>query len=107
MSEMATGVYIGPHLEHKSRGGILWKSRKKGRMSMENQIGKVAYWLGIICTVIAIVTRGLAVIGIWALPGGGAGRISLSYKSFLDGAMLFFVMAIASSVAVWVKQQRS
>jgi uncharacterized membrane protein YiaA len=79
-------------------------------MSMENQLGKAAYWLGIVCTVIAIITRGLAMIGVWSgtLAGAAAaGKIPLSYKSFLDGAMLFFVMAIASFVATWAKAQKA
>ena len=80
-------------------------------MNLEKQICNAAYWLGIVCTVIALVTRGLAALGIWTatLTGGGIhpGTLPMSYKSFLDGAMLFFVMAIASSVALWTKTQKS
>ncbi len=49
-------------------------------------------------------------VGIWVAPLAGAGavgRIPLSYKSFLDGAVLFFLMAIASSVTLWDKTQKS
>ncbi|MFZ0277071.1 MAG: hypothetical protein WA254_22310 [Candidatus Sulfotelmatobacter sp.] len=74
---------------------------------MEKQLCTAAYWLGIVSTVVAIITRALAMIGIWVLPAATSRKIPLSYKSFLDGAMLFFVMAIASSVAMWVKQQKS
>jgi hypothetical protein len=35
-----------------------------------------------------------------------AGKIAPSYRTFLDGAILFFMMAIASSVVTWVKAQR-
>jgi len=76
---------------------------------MEKQLCSTAYWIGILCTIIAVITRALAMIGVWVAPvagGGAVGRIPLSYKSFLDGAMLFFLMAIASSVTMWVKAQK-
>ena len=74
---------------------------------MEKQLCTVAYWIGVICTALALITRLLAVIGVIVLPAATSGKIPISYRSFLDGAMLFFVMAIASSVAMWVKQQKS
>ncbi len=77
---------------------------------MEKDLGIVAYWLGIVCTVIALITRGLAMLGFWATTLSGvtsSGRVVLSYKSFLDAALLFFVMAIASAVAMWAKTQKS
>jgi hypothetical protein len=75
---------------------------------VDKQICKVSYWIGLLCTVIAIVARVLAMIGVMAGPlagGGAAGRIPLSYKSFLDGAMLFFLMSIASAVGMWAKDK--
>jgi hypothetical protein len=76
-------------------------------MNMEKQLCTVAYWIGVISTVLALITRLLAVVGVFVLPAATSGKIPISYRSFLDGAMLFFVMAIASSVAIWVKQQES
>jgi hypothetical protein len=76
-------------------------------MYMEKQLGNAAYWVGILSTVIALVTRLLAAAGVFLFPVSSAGKIPISYKSFLDGAMLFFVMAIASSAAVWAKSQKS
>jgi hypothetical protein len=76
-------------------------------MNMEKQLGTVAYWIGVVSTVVAIITRLLTAIGVFVFPAATGGKIPISYRSFLDGAMLFFVMAIASSVAMWVKQQRS
>jgi hypothetical protein len=73
---------------------------------MEKQLCTAAYWIGIVSTVLALITRLLAAIGVFVLPVS-PGKVPISYKSFLDGAMLFFVMAIASSVAMWVKQQKS
>ena len=74
---------------------------------MEKQLGTIAYWVGVVSTVVAIITRLLTAIGIFIFPLPAAGKVPISYRSFLDGAMLFFVMAIASSVALWIKQQRS
>ena len=73
---------------------------------MEKQLCSAAYWIGIISTVLAVIGRGLAVLGIFVFPVV-PGRILISYKTFLDGAMLFFVMAIASSVTMWAKGQNS
>jgi hypothetical protein len=88
---------------------VLWKSAK-GELTLDKQICKVSYWIGLLCTVIAIITRGLTMIGVMAGPlaggtGGALGRIPLSYKSFLDGAMLFFLMSIASAVGMWAKDR--
>jgi len=74
---------------------------------MEKQLGTVAYWIGVASAVVAVITRLLTAIGVFVFPAATSGRIPISYRSFLDGALLFFVMAIASSAAMWVKQQRS
>jgi hypothetical protein len=82
---------------------------QEGELTLDKQICKVSYWIGLLCTVIAIIERGLTMIGIMAGPlagGGAAGRIPLSYKSFLDGAMLFFLMSIASAVGMWAKDKQ-
>lgn len=74
---------------------------------MEKHLCSAAYWLGIICTVLALITRGLTVFGVFVFPLPSPGRVPISYRSFLDGAMLFFVMAIASSATLWAKSQKS
>ena len=73
---------------------------------MEKKLIGVAYWIGIICAVIAILARGLALIGVFIFPISPS-KIEFSYWSFLEGAVLFFVMAIASSVVTWAKAQKS
>ncbi|MFY9801624.1 MAG: hypothetical protein WA211_01265 [Candidatus Acidiferrales bacterium] len=63
---------------------------------MEKQLSALGYWLGVICTALALIFRALTVINMipphMGLPGGNA----LSYMSFLHGAVLFFLLAIAS-----------
>lgn len=75
---------------------------------MEKKLAIIAYWIGIACTVIAVIERGLAMIGVWGSPSVSRfiWQMQLSGKSFLDGAMLFFLMAVASSAALWVKTHK-
>lgn len=76
---------------------------------MEKRLGMVAFWIGIVCTVLALISRGLELIGVLMFPlvASSSGRVQLSPKSFLDGAMLFFLMAIACSTNAWAKMQRT
>jgi hypothetical protein len=72
---------------------------------LEKQLSTIGYWLGILSTLLAIVFRGLAVLGVAIFPVAAPGKIPLSYRSFLDGAMLFFMLAIASSLIKWARSQ--
>jgi hypothetical protein len=73
---------------------------------LEKQLSIGAYWIAVVSTVLALITRLLAAMGIFVLPQT-PGKIPISYRSFLDGAMLFFIMAIASSVIAWAKAQKT
>jgi hypothetical protein len=73
---------------------------------LEKQLATAAYWIGILSTVIALIMRGLAVMGMFAFSPT-VGRNPISYKTFLDGALLFFVMAIASSATAWIKDRKA
>jgi hypothetical protein len=63
---------------------------------MEKQLSAIGYWLGLICTVLALVFRFLTALNripsFVGVPGGNA----ISYLSFLHGAVLFFLLTIAS-----------
>ena len=75
---------------------------------MEKHLATAAYWIAIACTAIALVARGLAVVGIFALRTTYAGKGNpVSYRTFLEGATLFFVMAIASAVIAWAKERKA
>jgi hypothetical protein len=76
-------------------------------MNMEKKLSSVAYWIGIVCAAVALIARALALVGTRVFPALPPGKVELSYRSFLEGAMLFFVMAIASAVVRWAKTQRS
>jgi hypothetical protein len=70
---------------------------------MEKQLSAIGFWLGLICTVLAIIFRFLTAINkippFLGAPGGNA----ISYLSFLHGAVLFFLLTIAS----WCRTPRA
>ena len=70
---------------------------------MEKQLTVGAYWAGIASTVLALLARGLALFGMFAVAAPGAAGSPISYRTFLEGAELFFLMAIAGSTFLWVK----
>jgi hypothetical protein len=63
---------------------------------MEKQISIWSYRLGLVCAVLTILLRGLACFGIYPnlVPAAGA---SISYNTFLRGAVMLLVLSIASS----------
>jgi hypothetical protein len=63
---------------------------------MEKQLSNVGYWLGLICTVVALVLRALAALHLYATANAPTGEHAISYISFLRGAVLFFLLSIAS-----------
>jgi hypothetical protein len=73
---------------------------------LEKRIANWAYWLGLGSTFLAFISRSLAIIGLWpASRIAPSGKIPLSYWSFFDGAILMFMIAIASSIIDWTKEQ--
>jgi hypothetical protein len=70
---------------------------------MEKQLSTIGYWLGLICTVLALFFRMLTTLNkippFMGVPGGTA----ISYTSFLHGAALFFLLTIAS----WCRTAKS
>jgi hypothetical protein len=56
------------------------------------------YCLGMLSAVIAVVSRLLAVVGIWPASHIASGKLPISYWSFYEAAVLLFVASIASAV---------
>jgi hypothetical protein len=69
---------------------------------MEKQLFTLGYWLGLICTVLALIFRLVSFFNVATIHIGVSGR-PISYSSFLLGAELFFLLAIAS----WCRSARS
>lgn len=63
---------------------------------MEKQIVTVCYWLGLLSSLIALALRALNIFGILARTVVQQGR-TLWYMSFYKGALLFFLIAIATA----------
>ena len=62
---------------------------------MEKQLIRWSLWLGLACVVFAVLLRGLDALGITsALSTRGT---SISYMSFVKGALLFLLTSIATS----------
>jgi hypothetical protein len=63
---------------------------------MEKQLSTIGYWLGLISAVLALIFRMFTALNMipphMGVPGGNA----ISYLSFLHGAVLFFLLTIAS-----------
>ena len=70
---------------------------------MEKQLSLVGYWLGLICTVLALIFRMLTALKMLPAPLGVPGGTAISYMSFLHGAALFFLLTIAS----WCRTAKS
>jgi len=63
---------------------------------MEKPIELLAYWLGIICTVLALIFRMFTALNMIPPFMGLPGSTAISYMSFVHGAVLFFMLTIAS-----------
>jgi hypothetical protein len=74
---------------------------------MEKQLTIGAYWAGIASTVLALLTRALALFGLFTVKASEAMAVPVTYRTFLEGAELFFLMAIAGSTLSWVRGNRA
>lgn len=63
---------------------------------MGNHIVRWSYWIGVACAVIAVIARVLNLIGAPLLLFPTRGN-PVGYRTFLDGALLFFVISIATA----------
>ena len=71
---------------------------------MEKQIVKWSYWLGLLSALLALVLRGLNSVGM-LIPTVVQGR-TIWYMSFYKGALLFFLIAIATANFLWTRSQK-
>jgi hypothetical protein len=70
-------------------------ARKKEK-KMEKYLATAGYWLGVVCTILAILSRVFLAFGMYPPRIGFADGLAMSYLSFFHGAALFFLLAIAS-----------
>jgi len=70
---------------------------------MGKHLSAIGYWLGLICTVLALIFRIFAALKMIPPLMGVPGGTAISYVSFFHGAALFFLLAIAS----WCRTAKS
>ena len=68
---------------------------------MEKHILQWSYWLGLAISLLAMVWRGLAILGV--MPEGFG---SLMYSTLYKGGVLFLLISIATAMCTWLKGQK-
>ena len=68
---------------------------------MEKQIVPYTYWLGVISMAVALVWRALNAVGLKGMV------MTITYMTFYKGAVLFFLMAVATTSYSWLKSKKS
>ncbi len=63
---------------------------------MGKHVAKWSYWLGVVSAVLALLTRGLDILGVKFLVFQTKGG-SISYHTYLDAALFFLVISIAAA----------
>lgn len=63
---------------------------------MEKIFLRVSYWLGVICIVLALLSKALNAVGVDVLTFNTRGN-EIGYHSYVLGVVLFFLMAIATA----------
>jgi hypothetical protein len=63
---------------------------------MGNHIIRWSYWLGAVFAVLALLARAFNVLGVNFLFFTTKGN-SISYRTFLDGALFLFVLSVATT----------
>jgi len=70
---------------------------------MGKYLSTAGYWLGLLCTVLAIISRVFLAFDSYPPRIGVPDGLAISYLSFFPGAALFFLLAIAS----WCRTAKS
>jgi hypothetical protein len=71
---------------------------------LEKQISQYSYWLGLICVVLSVILRVLAIFGVSLHLGIGTG-LGVSYLTFFRGAEMLLLLSIATNTLSWAKPQ--
>jgi hypothetical protein len=73
---------------------------------MEKHIMRWSYWLGVICVALAVLTRLLNTVGLSTTLLQTRGD-SISFRTFVDGALLFLMTSIATAGFIWFRRQNT
>jgi hypothetical protein len=72
---------------------------------MEKYIMRASYGLCLLSAALALITRILSALNVPAVLFTGSGMSAVSYHSFVDGVILFFMTSLTTAAYVWVKKQ--
>jgi hypothetical protein len=72
---------------------------------MEKHIIKWSYWLGSVCAALALIARGLDVLGINTLNFSTKGS-EIGYHTFMNGTFFFYLISIAMTNYAEFNSQR-
>ncbi|HET6142451.1 MAG TPA: hypothetical protein VFE02_03015 [Candidatus Acidoferrales bacterium] len=61
---------------------------------MEKLVVKWSFWIGSLCAVLAVIARGLDILGINTLNFSTRGS-EIGYHTFMDGTFFFYLISIA------------
>jgi hypothetical protein len=64
---------------------------------MAKQIINWSYWLGAVCTLLALLARAFNALGVHFFLSFSTRGNPIDYRTFLDGAILLFVICIATA----------
>jgi hypothetical protein len=64
---------------------------------MAKQITQWGYWLGAVCALLALLARACNALGIHFLLSFTTRGNPIDYRTFFDGAILLFVISIATA----------
>jgi len=70
---------------------------------MEKQLSAAGYWLGLICTALALIFRILTALHVNPPHLGASSGVVIDSLSFFHGATMFFLLTIAS----WCRSSKS
>jgi len=73
---------------------------------MKKHIIRYSFWLGVLSVLLALLMRALNMLGVPLANITTRGN-AIGYRTFLDGAQLFFLTAIATASYVWFKAQKT
>jgi hypothetical protein len=72
---------------------------------MVRYIAVASYWLGVVCSVVAVVARicdAMGIVFVHILTRGN----NIDFRSFLDAGLLFLFIAIASANYEWLQSRQ-
>jgi len=78
---------------------------QRGEAPVEKHVVKWTYWLGIACAAIALIIRGLQVVGMYVtdyLPLW----VRIGYMSFYKAGLLLLAVSIASATTMSARSQK-